>query len=136
MMIKPSKLMGLFIGASTAAAMGVAMAQSVPPHADVANPALGAGQQSVHNTPMGETGVSEAVDPTVLVVPMVMVEPAQPTAVVVVPEQPQSERTTMGAGPAEPQSMAQAPAEVQRSEPMVEPRQEPMPAQAPRADRN
>lgn len=132
-MTKLSKLMRLFMGASAAATMGVAMAQSVPPQAEAANPALGAGQQSVHGTPMGETGVSEAVEPTLLVVPVAVVEPAQ--TVVVVPEQPQAEPSTMGAGPAEPAPMAQAP-ETQRSEPMVEPRQEPMPMAAPRADRN
>lgn len=37
---------------------GAAMAQGTQPNANVANPAMGAGQQSQQGTPMGTTGVS------------------------------------------------------------------------------
>lgn len=48
---------GLLAGISTVAVIGVAVAQGTPPNPLIANPALGAGQQSTHMTPMGETGV-------------------------------------------------------------------------------
>jgi hypothetical protein len=51
------KCAGLLAGLSTVAAIGVAVAQSEPPNPLVTNPAIGAGQQSTHVTPMGETGV-------------------------------------------------------------------------------
>ena len=53
------KLMGVVAGASAVAVIGVAVAQGVMPDADIANPALGAGQQSTLGTSMGETGVPE-----------------------------------------------------------------------------
>ncbi|MGJ7485784.1 proteophosphoglycan ppg4 [Variovorax sp. LT2P21] len=37
-------------------AAGVAMAQGNPPNPNVANPAIGAGQQTQQGTPMGTTG--------------------------------------------------------------------------------
>lgn len=52
-----TKFAGLLAGVSTVAAIGVAVAQSEPPNPIVTNPAIGAGQQSSHLTPMGETGV-------------------------------------------------------------------------------
>ncbi len=52
-----TKFAGLLAGVSTVAAIGVAVAQSEPPNPLVTNPAIGAGQQSSHLTPMGETGV-------------------------------------------------------------------------------
>ena len=51
------KCAGLLVGLSTVAAIGIAVAQSEPPNPLITNPAIGAGQQSVHVTPMGETGV-------------------------------------------------------------------------------
>src|SRR4051794_599812 len=51
------KIAGLVAGVSAMGAIGVAVAQGVPPNPYVANPALGAGEQTVHMTPIGETGV-------------------------------------------------------------------------------
>jgi hypothetical protein len=51
------KCAGLLTGLSTVAVIGVAVAQSEPPNPLVTNPAIAAGQQSTHFTPMGETGV-------------------------------------------------------------------------------
>jgi hypothetical protein len=56
------KIAGLAAGVSAVAVIGVAVAQGVPPNPFVANPALGAGQQSSHLTSMGETGVPGFVD--------------------------------------------------------------------------
>ena len=52
-----TKCAGLIAGISTVAVIGVAVAQSEPPNPLITNPAIGAGQQSTHITPMGETGV-------------------------------------------------------------------------------
>ncbi len=52
-----TKCAGVLAGLSTVAVIGVAVAQSEPPNPYVTNPAIGAGQQSTHITPMGETGV-------------------------------------------------------------------------------
>lgn len=51
------KIAGLVIGVSAVGAIGVAVAQGVPPNPYISNPALGAGEQTVHMTPIGETGV-------------------------------------------------------------------------------
>ena len=51
------KAAGLVIGVSAVGAIGVAIAQGQPPNPYVTNPALGAGEQTVHMTPIGETGV-------------------------------------------------------------------------------
>ena len=56
------KIAGLAAGLSAVAAIGVAVAQGVPPNPFVSNPALGAGQQSSHLTSMGETGVPGLID--------------------------------------------------------------------------
>ena len=48
---------GLVAGVSAVAVLGVAIAQSDPVNPLVGNAAIGAGQQSTHLTPMGETGV-------------------------------------------------------------------------------
>jgi hypothetical protein len=52
-----TKCAGLLAGLSTVAVISVAVAQSEPPNPFITNPAIGAGQQSTHLTPMGETGV-------------------------------------------------------------------------------
>jgi len=52
-----TKFAGLLAGVSAVAVIGVAVAQSEPPNPLITNPAIGAGQQSTHVTPMGETGV-------------------------------------------------------------------------------
>jgi cytoskeletal protein RodZ len=51
------KIAGLVAGISAVGAIGVAVAQGVPPNPYITNPALGAGEQTVHMTPIGETGV-------------------------------------------------------------------------------
>jgi hypothetical protein len=48
------------LGLATAAVMGAAFAQGTPPNPNVTNPAVGAGQQSSQNTPMGTTGTQGA----------------------------------------------------------------------------
>lgn len=57
-----TKCAGLLAGLSTVAAIGVAVAQSEPPNPLITNHAIGAGQQSTHVTPMGETGVLAPLD--------------------------------------------------------------------------
>lgn len=58
-----TKFAGFVAGLSAVAAIGVAVAQGVPPNPYIANPALGAGQQSTHITSMGETGVPGFIEP-------------------------------------------------------------------------
>ncbi|HET8746666.1 MAG TPA: hypothetical protein VFM98_13755 [Ramlibacter sp.] len=108
------KIAGLVAGASAVAAIGIAVAQGVPPNPFVSNPALGAGQQSTHLTSMGETGVPGLIDQvqtaevtTVREVAQVQ-EPApivaEAPAPVIVQEQQQ-----MGAAPAPVEQPAPAP---------------------------
>jgi hypothetical protein len=113
------KVAGLLAGLSTVAAIGVAVAQSEPPNPLIANPAIGAGQQSTHMTAMGETGVMAAlpemrtatitrqpevaqVAPEPAPVAEAKPEPA-PVAVAPAPEPPST--VAMGAAP-EPAPMA------------------------------
>ena len=109
------KIAGLVAGISAVAAIGVAVAQGVPPNPFVSNPALGAGQQSSHLTSMGETGVPGLID---------QVQTAQVTTVreVAVVEQPAQ--------------VAQAPIVEERQQMGAAPAPEPAPAPAPRQDRN
>lgn len=51
------RVVGLAFGVSAVGALTVALAQSPQPNPRVANPALGAGQQSSFQTGMGETGL-------------------------------------------------------------------------------
>lgn len=46
----------LMAGATAVALVGTAMAQGSPPNPAIKNPAIGAGQQSSQQTPMGTTG--------------------------------------------------------------------------------
>lgn len=125
------KIAGLVAGISCVGALGVAVAQGVPPDARVANPALGAGQQSPFMTPMGETGVPAwngenqrtallvKENQTAMVAPAA--EPVQPVAeatqtqtetVAAAPApvaEPAPSTTAMGAGPA-PDNTDQQPA--------------------------
>ena len=114
------KIAGLVAGVSAVAVIGVAVAQGVPPNPFVANPALGAGQQSSHLTSMGETGVPGMID---------QVQTAQVTTVREVARVEQPAPIVAQAAPApapvvEQQQMGAAPAPV-----------EPAPM-APKADRN
>ncbi|MDB5942418.1 MAG: hypothetical protein JWQ13_1984 [Ramlibacter sp.] len=117
-----TKLVGLVAGVSAVAAIGVAVAQGVPPNPYIANPALGAGQQSTHMTSMGETGVPGLTDPvrtaTIVRQQQVAVAPAAPVAAQPAPApviSAQAESTppaqTMGAAP---QAEAPAPVRIAR----------------------
>ncbi|MDB5896699.1 MAG: hypothetical protein JWP22_89 [Ramlibacter sp.] len=113
------KIAGLVAGVSAVAVFGVAVAQGVPPNPFVSNPALGAGQQSAHLTPMGETGVPAVIDQvqtaqTSTVREVARVEQPAP----IVAQAPVVEQQSMGA------AAAPAPAPVETAAP------------APRADRN
>lgn len=115
-MSSTSKLVGLVAGLSTVAAIGVAVAQGVPPNPYIGHHALGAGQQSSHVTSMGETGVPGLGDtvrtasivrmPEVVVVqqaPVVAVAPMPAPAPVVVAQVETAPATqTMGAAPEAP----------------------------------
>lgn len=107
-----TKVVGLIAGLSAVAAIGVAIAQGVPPNPYIANPALGAGQQSSHLTSMGETGVPGLTDPirTATIVRQPTMAVAAPAPVVVaadpIPEpapmivaQQTAPTATMGAAP-------------------------------------
>lgn len=59
-MTASTQLKSLIAGLATVAAIGTAVAQSTPPNPNVTNPAVGAGQQSSQDTPMGTTGVQGA----------------------------------------------------------------------------
>jgi len=116
-----TKCAGLLAGLSTVAIVGVAVAQSEPPNPLITNPAIGAGQQSTHITPMGETGVLAPLDEmrstaTITREPEVaQVAPApEPAPVAQAPAEPAPAWSTV--------AMGNAP--------------EPAPAPAKRADRN
>jgi hypothetical protein len=110
------KIAGLIAGLSAVAAVGVAIAQSVPPNPFVTNHALGAGQQNAHLAPMGETGTPW---PSTEVRTAAIAQPAPVAAAPVVEQQ-------VAQAPA-PQEMGAAPAPVQ---------EEPAPMRpAPRHDR-
>jgi len=116
-----TKCAGLLAGLSTVAIVGVAVAQSEPPNPLITNPAIGAGQQSTHITPMGETGVLAPLD-----------EMRSTATITREPEVAQ-------VAPApEPAPVAQAPAEPAPAESTVAMGNAPEPAPAPakRADRN
>jgi len=117
-----TKCAGLLAGLSAVAAISVAVAQSEPPNPLITNPAIGAGQQSTHLTPMGETGVLAHIGEmrtaaTITRQPEVAtVAPApEPVAAAPAPEpvaaapEPAPSTTTMGAAPEpEPQKVARA----------------------------
>ncbi len=105
-----TKVVGLIAGLSAVAAIGVAVAQGVPPNPYIVNPALGAGQQSTHMTSMGETGVPGLTDPVrtativrteeVAVMPApVVAEPAPAPAPVIAAQVETAPAATMGAAP-------------------------------------
>ncbi|MEO7392539.1 MAG: hypothetical protein ABIU58_10210 [Ramlibacter sp.] len=103
-----TKIAGVLAGLSTVAVIGVAVAQSEPPNPLITNPAIGAGQQSTHLTPMGETGVLAHIgevrtavierQPEVAVVTPAPVPAPAPVAVAPVIEQPTT-TVAMGAAP-------------------------------------
>lgn len=128
------KIAGLIAGVSCMGAIGVAVAQGVPPDARIANPALGAGQQSPFVTPMGETGVpawtgdsqrtalltrenqmaqvaptEQAVQPEPVAVAPQSESQSVAVAPVAEPEMSAPSTSAMGAGPAPSEEPAPAP---------------------------
>jgi hypothetical protein len=119
-MSRLTRFAGVVAGLSTVAVIGVAVAQGQPPNPLIPHHAIGAGQQSTHVTPMGETGVlthlgevrtatiTRQAEP-VAAAPAPAPEPVaaapapapEPVAAAPAPEQPST--TTMGAGPAQPE---------------------------------
>jgi hypothetical protein len=121
-----TKCAGLLAGLSTVAVIGVAVAQSEPPNPLITNPAIGAGQQSTHITPMGETGVLAPLDEVRTTATLTR----EPEVAQVAPA-PQA-----APAPApEPAPVAQAPAPAESTVAMGN-SPEPAPAPAQRADRN
>jgi hypothetical protein len=121
------KCAGLFVGLSTVAAIGVAVAQGEPPNPLIANPALGAGQQSTHVTPMGETGVLASLPrpPEVKTVTIVR----EPEVAQVAPPAPAPEPAPTPVAEPTPAPVAAAPPEPPSTVAMGA-------APEPRADRN
>jgi hypothetical protein len=115
-----TKCAGLLAGVSTVAVIGVAVAQSEPPNPLITNPAIGAGQQSTHITPMGETGVLAPLDEL------------RTTATLT--REPEVAQVAPAPAP-EPAPVAQAPAPAESTVAMGN-SPEPAPAPAKRADRN
>ena len=111
-----TKIVGLIAGLSAVAAIGVAVAQGVPPNPYIANPALGAGQQSTHMTSMGETGVPGLTDTVrtavivrtqeVAVAPAPVMAAPQRAPVVAAQVEAAPATTTMGAAPQPAPAMA------------------------------
>jgi len=116
-----TKIAGVAAGVSAVAVLGVAIAQGQPPNPLITNHAIGAGQQSTHVTPMGETGVLAWIGETrtatltkepepVAAAPAPAPEPVAaapapaPEPVAAAPA-PEPSTTTMGAAPAEPEPM-------------------------------
>jgi hypothetical protein len=105
------KIAGLVAGVSAVAVVGVAIAQGVPPNPFVSNPALGAGQQSAHLTPMGETGVPGVISQvqTAQITTVREVARVEQPAVIAQAPAPVVEQQSMGAAPAAPVEAAPAP---------------------------
>lgn len=114
-----TKIAGVVAGVSAVAVLGVAIAQGQPPNPLITNHAIGAGQQSTHVTPMGETGVLAWIGETrtatltkepepVAAAPApepVAAAPAPAPEPVAAAPAPEPSTTTMGAAPAEPEPM-------------------------------
>ncbi|HWI83916.1 MAG TPA: hypothetical protein VNT59_17940 [Ramlibacter sp.] len=118
-----TKIAGVAAGVSCIAVLGVAVAQGQPPNPLIPNHAIGAGQQSTHVTPMGETGVLAWIGETRTATLTKEAEPvaaapapAEPVAAAPAPAPepvaaapaPEPATTTMGAGPAEEKPMRTA----------------------------
>ena len=107
------KIAGLIAGVSAVAVFGVAIAQGNPPNPFIADHGMGAGQQSTHLTPMGETGVPVIIDQVQTAQSVTVQETAQvaetPAPVAEAPA-PVQEQQQMGAAPAEPAPVAAEPA--------------------------
>jgi translation initiation factor IF-2 len=110
------RVAGLACGVSAIGALSFAFAQGAQPDPRIANPALGAGQQSPFFTGMGETGLPPWAKPVQVAVitreapPPVAVAPAPPPPAPVAqapePAPAPEPTTTMGAPPPEPPARA------------------------------
>ena len=123
-----TKCAGLLAGVSAVAVIGLAVAQSEPPNPLIGNHAIGAGQQSTHVTPMGETGV-------LVPLPQVRTATITPAPVAVAP--PPAPEPVAAAPAPEPAPVAAAPAPEPAPPTTVALGAPPEPAPMPvRADRN
>jgi hypothetical protein len=107
-MSKLKRAAGLACGVCAVGAISLALAQGEQPNPRVANPALGAGQQSSFHTGMGETGLPPFSRPMPVAVITALPRPEPPPApVAAAPEPPPApvaaapEPATMGAPPEE-----------------------------------
>lgn len=119
-----TKIAGVAAGVSTVAVIGVALAQGVPPNPAVPNPAMGAGQLSIHGAPLGETGtlypspevpvatLTKEAEPVAAApapaqeAPVAAAPAQEPAPVAAAPEAaPQEPAQTMGAAPEEHHAM-------------------------------
>ena len=98
------KIAGLVAGVSAMGAIGVAVAQGVPPNPYITNPALGAGEQTVNMTPIGETGVLAWSDN----VPQQTATITKQEEVAVAPAQDNSQVASTSADTSSSQQVAQA----------------------------
>ncbi|HWP10758.1 MAG TPA: hypothetical protein VNN06_02970 [Ramlibacter sp.] len=121
-----TKCAGLLAGVSAVAVIGLAVAQSEPPNPLIGNHAIGAGQQSTHYTPMGETGV---LVPLPEVRTATVITPA-PVAVVTPPPAPVAEPAAPAPAPVAAAPAPEPPTTVALG---AAPEPAPMPV---RADRN
>lgn len=124
-----TKIAGVAAGVSAVAVLGVALAQGEPPNPMVSNPALAAGQQSTHMTPMGETGVLAPygeVQQTAT-----LTKEAEPVAAAPAPEP-----APVAQAPQEPAPVAQAPAPQEPAQTMGAAPEEHHATHVARADRN
>ena len=108
-----TKCLGFIAGLSAVAAIGVAVAQGVPPNPLITNPPIAAGQQSSQHTSMGETGVPALIDPiqTAIIVRQPEVAYVAPAPVAVIEPAP---TVSMGAGPAPEPMPAPKPMRIKR----------------------
>lgn len=122
-----TKIAGIAAGVSAVAVLGVAIAQGQPPNPLIPNHAIGAGQQSTHVTPMGETGVLSWIGETRTAT---LTREPEPVAAAPAPE-------PVAAAPAPaPEPVAVAPAPEPSTSSMGAAPAEPPPARVARADRN
>ncbi len=124
-----TKIAGVAAGVATVAGLGVAIAQGQPPNPLIPNHAIGAGQQSTHVTPMGETGVLAWIGET-----RVATLTKEPEPVAAAPA-PAPEPVAAAPAPA-PEPVAEAPAPEPATSTMGAAPAEPEPMRVARADRN
>jgi hypothetical protein len=123
-----TRIAGVAAGVSAVAVFGVAIAQGEPPNPMISNPALAAGQQSTHVTPMGETGV---LAPYGEVQTATLTKQPEPVAAALAPEP-----APVAQAPQEPAPVAQAPVPQEPAQTMGAASEEHHETHVARADRN